>query len=135
MSSNPATSRNTPTTWRDIIRSLYPDALRRTYCVPPDHFNRVPYDRDTVPGTGLSALVLPVPVIPPVHNVSPGSQPSGSAAPVQNVPPVSQPPGSAAPVQKPPPHQSAGKPANTIPSVARGITATSHASPSPRKRL
>ena len=90
MSGNPATSRNAPTTWRSFILSLYPDALRRTYSVPPEHFNRVPYDRDTVPGTGLSALVLPVPVTPPVHNVPPVSQPSGGAAPVQNVPPVSQ---------------------------------------------
>ena len=102
MSSNPATSRNAPTTWRSFILSLYPDALRRTYCVPPEHFNRVPYDRDTVPGTGLSALILPVPVTPPVHNVPSVSQPSGSAAPVQNVPSVSQPSGSAAPVQNVP---------------------------------
>ena len=93
MSSNPATSRNAPTTWRSFILSLYPDALLRTYCVPPEHFNRVPYDRDTVPGTGLSALVLPVPVTPPVQNVPPVSQPSGSA---------SQPSGSAAPVQNVP---------------------------------
>ena len=98
MSSNPATSRNAPTTWRSFILSLYPDALRRTYCVPPEHFNRVPYDRGTVPGTGLSALVLPVPVTPPVHNVPSVSQPSGSAAPVQNVPSVSQPSGGATPV-------------------------------------
>ena len=87
MSSNPATSRNDPTTWRNFILSLYPDALRRTYSVPPEHFNRVPYDTDTVPGTGVSALVLPVPVTQPVHNVPPVSQPPGSAAPVQNVPP------------------------------------------------
>ena len=103
MSSNPATSRNAPTTWRSFILSLYPDALRRTYCVPPEHFNRVPYDRDTVPGTGLSALVLPVPVTPPVHNVPPVNQPSGGAIPVQNVPPVSQPSGGATPVQNVPP--------------------------------
>ena len=103
MSGNPAASRNAPITWRSFILSLYPDALRRTYCVPPEHFNRVPYDRDTVPGTGLSALVLPVPVTPPVHNVPPVSQPSGSATPVQNVPSVSQPSGSAAPVQNVPP--------------------------------
>ena len=103
MSGNPAASRNAPITWRSFILSLYPDALRRTYCVPPEHFNRVPYDRDTVPGTGLSALVLPVPVTPPVHNVPPVSQPSGSATPIQNVPSVSQPSGSAAPVQNVPP--------------------------------
>ena len=91
------------TTWRDFITLLYPDALRRTYCVPPEHFNRVPYERRTVPGTDLSALVLPVPFIPPVHNVPPASQPSGSAAPVHSVPPVSQPSGSAAPVHSVPP--------------------------------
>ena len=94
---------NTPTTWRSFILELYPDALHRTYCVPPVHFNRVPYNRDTVPGTGLSALVLPVPVTPPVHNVPPANQPSGSAAPVHSVPPVSQPSGSAAPVHNVPP--------------------------------
>jgi len=103
MSGNPATSRNAPTTWRSFILSLYPDALRRTYCVPPEHFNRVPYDRDSVPGTGVSALVLPVPVTPSVHNAPPVSQPSGSAAPVQNVTSVSQPSGSATPVQNAPP--------------------------------
>ena len=103
MSSKPATSRNAPTAWRSFILSLYPDALRRTYCVPPEHFNRVPYDRVTVLGTDLSALFLPVRVIPPVHNVPPVSQPSGSATPVQNVPPVSQPSGSATPVQNVPP--------------------------------
>ena len=89
--------------WRSIVTSLYPDALRRTYCVPPVHFNRVPYDKDTVPDTNLSAFVLPVPFIPPVHNVPPVSQPSGNAAPVHNVPPVSQPSGSAAPVHNVPP--------------------------------
>ena len=80
------------TTWRDFITSLYPDALRRTYCVPPMHFNRVPYVRDTVPGTRQSALVLRTQPAgaAPVHNVPPVSQPSGSAAPVHNVPPARQ---------------------------------------------
>ena len=55
-----------------------------------------------MPGTGLSARVLHVPVTPPVHNIPPVSQPSGSAAPVQNVPTVSQPSGSATPVQNVP---------------------------------
>ena len=122
MSSNPATSSNDPTTWRNFILELYPDALRRSYSVPPEHFNRVPYDRDTVPGTGLSALVLPVPVTPPVHSVPPVSQPSGSATPVQNVPPVSQPPGSAAPVQNVPPvSQPSGSAATVqnVPSVSQ----------------
>ncbi|XP_070202837.1 uncharacterized protein [Littorina saxatilis] len=44
--------------WRQIVTSLYPDALTRTYCVPPVHFNRVPYVRDVVPGTSLSVHVL-----------------------------------------------------------------------------
>ncbi|KAK7106745.1 uncharacterized protein [Littorina saxatilis] len=44
--------------WRQIVTSLYPDAATRTYCVPPVHFNRVPYVRDVVPGTGLSMHVL-----------------------------------------------------------------------------
>ena len=72
------------------MTSLYPEALTRTYCVPPVHFNRVPYVRDTVPGTGLSALVLSDPAGSSVHGVPPASQPSGSAAPVHSVPPVSQ---------------------------------------------
>ena len=103
MSSNPATSSNDPTTWRNFILELYPDALRRTYSVPPEHFNRVPYDRDTVPGTGLSALVLPVPVTPPVQNIPSISQPSGSGEPVHKVPRLRQPSGSATPVQNVPP--------------------------------
>ena len=56
-----------------------------------------------MPGTRLPALVLPVPFTPPVHNVPPASQPSGSAAPVPSVPPASQPSGSAAPVPNVPP--------------------------------
>ncbi|KAK7098189.1 hypothetical protein V1264_002541 [Littorina saxatilis] len=55
-------ARNTQQTdaddWREIVTSLYPDALTRTYCVPPVQFNRVPYVRGTVPGTGLSVHVL-----------------------------------------------------------------------------
>lgn len=62
-------------TWREVVTSLYPDALRRTYTVPPEHFNKVPYVRDTVPGSGQSALVL-------------RQQPSGEA-PVGTVPPAS----------------------------------------------
>ena len=62
--------------WRNIVTTLYPDALHRTYRVPPEHFNRVPYLRDTVPGTGQSALLL-------------GNQPCG-AAPVHSVPPATQ---------------------------------------------
>ncbi|XP_070207914.1 uncharacterized protein [Littorina saxatilis] len=61
--------------WRQIVTSLYPDALTRTYCVPPVNFNKVPYARGTVHGTGHSALVL---------------HPPSGAAPVHNVPPVSQ---------------------------------------------
>ena len=89
--------------WRSTVTSMYPDILRRTYCVPPVYFIRVPYERRTVPGTRLSALVLPVPFTPPVHSFPPTSQPSGSAAPVHNVPPASQPSGSAAPVHNVPP--------------------------------
>ena len=59
-----------------MVTSFYPDALTRTYCVPPVHFNRVPYVRVTVPGTGQSALVL-------------GRQPAGVPT-VGTVPPVSQ---------------------------------------------
>ncbi|KAK7094316.1 hypothetical protein V1264_007956 [Littorina saxatilis] len=65
-SSHQTSSSNRP----HILTSLYPDALTRTYCVPPVHFNRVPYVRDTVPGTRHSALVLQ----PPSHNVPAASQ-------------------------------------------------------------
>ncbi|KAK7094346.1 hypothetical protein V1264_007986 [Littorina saxatilis] len=61
--------------WRQIVTSFYPDALTRTYCVPPVHFNRVPYVRGTVPGTRHSALVL---------------QPPSGASPGNNVPAASQ---------------------------------------------
>lgn len=43
--------------WRNIITSLYPDALRSTYTVPPEHFNKVPYHWDTAPGTHQPVLV------------------------------------------------------------------------------
>ncbi|XP_070203708.1 uncharacterized protein [Littorina saxatilis] len=43
----------------DIVKQLYPDALTRTYIVPPVQFTRVPYNTDTVPGTGQEVLVLP----------------------------------------------------------------------------
>ncbi|KAK7089593.1 hypothetical protein V1264_024408 [Littorina saxatilis] len=61
--------------WRQIVTSLYPDALTGTYCVPPIQFNRVPYVRDTVPGTRHSALVLHPPSgAAPDHNVPAASQ-------------------------------------------------------------
>ena len=85
---------------------LYPDALNHTYCVPPVHFNKVPYTRNTVPDTNLSALVPPVHDVSqksgsaaPVQTVSAASQPSGNASPVRIVPPASQPSGRVAPVQ------------------------------------
>ncbi|XP_070203707.1 uncharacterized protein [Littorina saxatilis] len=43
----------------DIVKQLYPDALTCTYIVPPVQFTRVPYNTDTVPGTGQEVLVLP----------------------------------------------------------------------------
>ncbi|XP_070207910.1 uncharacterized protein [Littorina saxatilis] len=61
--------------WRQIVTSLYPDALTGTYCVPPIHFNRVPYVRGTVPGTRHSPLVLHPPSSAGLgHNVPAGSQ-------------------------------------------------------------
>ncbi|KAK7094322.1 hypothetical protein V1264_007962 [Littorina saxatilis] len=72
----PGSSQQTSSSnWRQIVTSLYPDALTQTYCVPPVNFNKVPYARGTVPGTGHSALVL---------------HPPSGAGPVHNVPPVSQ---------------------------------------------
>ncbi|XP_070206743.1 uncharacterized protein [Littorina saxatilis] len=38
---------------RDILLALYPDALSRTYCVPPIHFNRVAYVKNTVAGQSV----------------------------------------------------------------------------------
>ena len=76
--------------WRDFITSLYPEACSRTYRVPPEHFNKVPYYRDTVPGTSQSALVLYDPNAAPVHRVLPASQQSVGATPVHNVPPSPQ---------------------------------------------
>ncbi|XP_070202895.1 uncharacterized protein [Littorina saxatilis] len=43
----------------DIVKQLYPDALTHTYVVPPVHLARVPYNKDTVPGTDQDVLVLP----------------------------------------------------------------------------
>ncbi|XP_070203700.1 uncharacterized protein [Littorina saxatilis] len=43
----------------DIVRHWYPDALTRTYIVPPVHCNRVPYNTATLPGTDQEVLVLP----------------------------------------------------------------------------
>jgi hypothetical protein len=57
--------------WRERVTTWYPDILTTTYCVPaPFHFNKVPYRRETVPGTGESAFVLKDPSAP---------APSGSA--------------------------------------------------------
>ena len=76
--------------WRNTVSLLYPDALHRTYRVPPEHFNKVSYVRVPVPGAGLSALLLSDPTAPPGHNVLPPSQPSCSATPGHNAPPASQ---------------------------------------------
>ncbi|KAK7093785.1 uncharacterized protein [Littorina saxatilis] len=61
--------------WQNVVTALYPEALSSTICVPPVHFNRVPYARDIIPGTGQPVLVV---------------QPPSSAAPVHNVPPPGQ---------------------------------------------
>ena len=95
--------------WRDVFNSLYPDALRRTYRVPPEHFNKVSYDRVTVPGAGLSALNLSDPTATPGHRIPPASQSSGGATPGHRVPPASQPSGGATPGHNvPPPSQPSG---------------------------
>ncbi|XP_070209383.1 uncharacterized protein [Littorina saxatilis] len=78
--SSHSSSRGGSTDWNDVknvVTSLYPDLLNRTYAVPPAHFNKVPYARRDVPGTGLSALVL--------------DSPSGDAAPEHDAPPTSPP--------------------------------------------
>lgn len=79
------------------MSAMYPDAHLRTYCVPPVHFNKLPYDRRAVPGTHLSALVLndppgsstlPVTRVMPstpqagqvITNASQAGQPSGGGA-------------------------------------------------------
>ncbi|XP_076445773.1 uncharacterized protein LOC143283420 isoform X2 [Babylonia areolata] len=50
-------------TWRQFVTLTYPDVLQATYCVPPLHFNRVPYQRVVVPGlpADLPALVKQTP--------------------------------------------------------------------------
>ena len=74
--------------WRDIVTSLYPDALHRTYRVPPEYFSRVPHGSDTASGKCVGRLALNRPVRPAarVPTVPPSSQPSVSA----NIPPASQ---------------------------------------------
>ena len=112
----PQLSCNTQISCCSIITSLYPDAVHCTYGVPLELSKRVPYSRDTVPGTGLSAVMLPAvtsthnvppasqpPGATPIHNVPPASQPSGSATPVHNVALASLPSGSATPVHNAPP--------------------------------
>ncbi|XP_070207916.1 uncharacterized protein [Littorina saxatilis] len=53
------TKSSTADTMVNIVRHLYPDALTRTYIVPPVHCNRVPYNKAKVPGTDQEVLVLP----------------------------------------------------------------------------
>ena len=71
------------------VSSLYPDALKRTYCVPPVHFKKVPYVRITVPGTDHPALLLDETADPAHPNVAvhttQSSQPPGGAASTRNV--------------------------------------------------
>jgi hypothetical protein len=60
--------------WRERMTTWYRDILTTTFCVPaPFHFNKVPYCRETVPGTGESAFVLKDP------SVKSARAPSGSA--------------------------------------------------------
>ena len=57
------------------MRSLYPDLLHKTICVPPVHFNQESFVRRTVPGTGLSALQVHKPTADqPVHDDPSASQ-------------------------------------------------------------
>jgi hypothetical protein len=64
--------------WRKFVTSLYPDVLTKAYCVPaPFNFNKVPYRRETVPGTAECAFVLH----DPSDSAPSGSAPSGSAPP------------------------------------------------------
>ncbi|XP_070200866.1 uncharacterized protein [Littorina saxatilis] len=56
---SPNSGKDTRDNLVDIVTQLYPDALTRTYIVPPVHLARVPYNTDTVPGTGQEVLVLP----------------------------------------------------------------------------
>ena len=67
------------------MSSLYPDALKRTYCVPPVHFKKVPYVRITVPGTDHPALLLDETADPAHPNVAvhtaQSSQPGATSSP------------------------------------------------------
>nr|KAG5701993.1 hypothetical protein BaRGS_034575 [Batillaria attramentaria] len=40
--------------WQDIVKSLYPNLLTHTYCVPPFYMNRVQYSRQIVGGEPLN---------------------------------------------------------------------------------
>lgn len=60
--------------WRDYIVSLYPNALTGTYSVPPLHFNKVPYRKQTVLGTNQTAFV----VHPPADKSSPTPDAKGT---------------------------------------------------------
>ena len=66
------------------------------------HFNRVPYVRDTVPGTRQSALVLRTQPAgaAPVHNVPPARQQSNTPAPYSVWTQQSQPPATLVRVQE-----------------------------------
>ena len=74
-SSQAQSSQSTRDEWRQLMLFHYPTLLSETICVPPVHFNKVPYVRRTVPGTCQSALVLQHPSDkPPDHDVPSTSQ-------------------------------------------------------------
>ena len=76
--------------WREVVQVFYPDALTRTYCVPPIYFLRVPYARSNV--ADQPVLVLqPFSSEPPPQCIPPTSQPSGRDRPPSAK--RSQPPG------------------------------------------
>ncbi|XP_076461144.1 uncharacterized protein LOC143293786 isoform X2 [Babylonia areolata] len=85
-----------PGTWRQFVTLTYPDVLTATYCVPPLHFNRVPYQRVLVPGipADLPALVKQTPAKTTTgHSASPSGQPPAP------IPPTNQPASSSAQAQ------------------------------------
>ena len=90
MSAQKGSSQDTRTEWREIIQLLYPDALSRTYCVPPIHFNLLPLAIENVAGEQVFVL-QPLDSVPPPPIVPPASQPSGGEPPPQTVAPTSRP--------------------------------------------
>ncbi|XP_076457508.1 uncharacterized protein LOC143291506 [Babylonia areolata] len=100
---------NPSVTWKEFVTSTYPNVLKATYCVPPLHFNRVPYQRVHVPGIPdyLRALVKLTPAeqkkalsaVPATNHSSSSSAPQQTGATTGQSGPGAAQPGSSPPAQ------------------------------------